>query len=419
MQLSLSCQHKMVAQSSSAFAQNLPKLTCLALALALTACGTAPRGPVSSERAGTPPVVASNKPERSLPVLPAAGSGRGGYYQDDGPGDAPPAGLYEVPDAEPKIEPLARTGNKSYVVFGKTYTPILDERPFVQRGVGSWYGRKFHGQRTSSGEPYDMYKMTAAHPLLPIPSYARVTNLMNGKQVIVKVNDRGPFHSGRIVDLSYTAALKLGLLGKGSHEVEIERLLPDEIARINARRQSEPQLAGATSLPVVSNFIASKNKISSQPLTLSERDAQQIRAMDRALRNEHILPAPSAASIDALLSNSPDLAANDSSSSPAALRFEQNINATSSAEKSNAQLAQAELGKNNLAGGFYLQLGAFSLFDNAQAERAKLAQTSLPSIEVVQIGSVFRIYSGPFSSRAEAQNAALLARSGKALVVQR
>ncbi|HJU71002.1 MAG TPA: septal ring lytic transglycosylase RlpA family protein [Paucimonas sp.] len=174
---------------------------------------------------------------RGIPVLPPAGSGRGGYYQDDGPGDNPPPDLLATPDAEPKIEPYLPRANRPYVVFGQTYTPITDDKPFKQRGIGSWYGKKFHHQKTSSGELYDMYKMTAAHPTLPIPSYARVTNLVNNKQVIVRINDRGPFHSSRIIDLSYTAALKLGYLGKGSGELEVERLLPIHIAQIQKEKQ--------------------------------------------------------------------------------------------------------------------------------------------------------------------------------------
>jgi rare lipoprotein A len=178
-----------------------------------------------------------------LPALPAAGSGRGGYYQDDGPGDNPPPGLRDLPDAVVKAEPYAKYGNKPYSVFGQVYTPLLGEEPFTQRGVASWYGVKFHGQRTSSGEPYDMYKMTAAHPTLPIPSYARVTSLETGKSVVVRINDRGPFHSDRVIDVSYTAALKLGLLGKGSHQVEIERLFPNDPARVATTRREATSAA--------------------------------------------------------------------------------------------------------------------------------------------------------------------------------
>jgi len=152
----------------------------------------------------------------------------GGYYKDDGPGANPPQNLAEIPDAVPKAEPLLRAANRPYVVFGKTYEPMASLEPFRQRGVASWYGRRFHGQKTSSGEPYDMYAMTAAHPTLPIPSYARVTDLANGRSVVVRINDRGPFHSDRIIDLSYTAAYKLGYAAAGSAEVEVESVLPGE-----------------------------------------------------------------------------------------------------------------------------------------------------------------------------------------------
>jgi rare lipoprotein A len=213
------------------------RLLALFGVLALAGCGSSPlvqQAPAArSAGAMTEMPVAR---DASHPVLPAAGSGRGGYYQDDGPGENPPPNLADMPDAEVRNEPYSTRSNRPYVVFGKTYTPITHDKPFTQRGISSWYGKKFHGQKTSSGELYDMYKMTAAHPTLPIPSYVRVTSLANGKQVILRINDRGPFHAGRVIDVSYTAALKLGLLGKGSQEVDVERLLPAEIDRIVANR---------------------------------------------------------------------------------------------------------------------------------------------------------------------------------------
>jgi rare lipoprotein A len=205
-------------------------LAALPAALLLAACGGLPKQPPVPAPAA--PRAIAPKADPSLPALPPAGSGRGGYYLDDGPGENPPAGLREVPDAVVKAEPLAKYSNRPYVVMGKTYTPLVHNEPYSQKGVASWYGKKFHGQRTSSGELYDMYKMTAAHPTLPIPSYARITNVSSGEQVVVRINDRGPFHSSRIVDVSYTAALKLGLLGKGSHEVLLERMLPGEPSRV-------------------------------------------------------------------------------------------------------------------------------------------------------------------------------------------
>ena len=223
----------------------------------------------SSESDRGAPVVRKRPAEKSAPAqssdktanasssvaqAPAASTARksGGYYQDDGPDDRIPDGLLDTPDAEPRIEPYAKGPSRPYTIFDQTYVPIIDNRPFLQRGIGSWYGKKFHGQRTASGEIYDMYKMTAAHPTLPIPSYARVTNLRNGKQVIVRVNDRGPFHSARIIDLSYTAALKLGYVQNGSAELEVERLLPEEIKRMQASRRTDADLA---SKPAVSNEI--------------------------------------------------------------------------------------------------------------------------------------------------------------------
>jgi rare lipoprotein A len=151
---------------------------------------------------------------------------KGGYYKDDGPDAKPPPNLADAPDAQPQAEPLHRFANRPYKVFGIDYVPLAQLQPFRQRGVASWYGRRFHGNKTASGELYDMYAMTAAHPTLPIPSYVRVTHVGNRRSVVVRVNDRGPFHSGRIIDLSYAAAFKLGFIQAGSAEVELEAVLP-------------------------------------------------------------------------------------------------------------------------------------------------------------------------------------------------
>jgi rare lipoprotein A len=166
-----------------------------------------------------------------LVLLAACSTGKrsGGYYKDDGPEANPPANLDQVPDAVPKIEPLASGPNKPYTVLGRSYTPDTSGKPYRVQGRASWYGKKFHGNSTSNGERYDMYAMTAAHPTLPIPSYVRVTRLENNKSVVLRINDRGPFHSDRIIDLSYVAAYKLGMLGPGSTEVLVERIMPDQI----------------------------------------------------------------------------------------------------------------------------------------------------------------------------------------------
>jgi rare lipoprotein A len=150
----------------------------------------------------------------------------GGYYLDDGPHRRPPANLDRVPDAVPRDEPILRANTRPYTVLGRSYVPFTEHRPYRARGNASWYGRRYHGQRTASGEEYDMYKMTAAHTLLPLPSYARVTNLANGRSVVVRVNDRGPFHDDRIIDVSYVAAHRLGFLNDGTARVEVEAIIP-------------------------------------------------------------------------------------------------------------------------------------------------------------------------------------------------
>lgn len=144
--------------------------------------------------------------------------------------DGPPRGsprLGHIPDAVPKSEPRSRYGNpSSYVVHGKRYHTLRSSRGYVERGIASWYGRKFHGRRTSSGERFDMYAMTAAHKSLPLPTYVLVTNLENGRQAVVRVNDRGPFHANRLIDLSYAAARKLGIFGNGTGFVEVRAVGP-------------------------------------------------------------------------------------------------------------------------------------------------------------------------------------------------
>jgi rare lipoprotein A len=194
------------------------RLAAMVASLGLAACASQPPAPATPQ----PPAV--SKPPPSEKPAPAVVKRGGGYYLDDGPGDNPPDNLDAIPDAIPRAEPLHRFANRPYSVLGRDYTPHRDTGAYRERGVASWYGRKFHGQKTSSGEIYDMYGMTAAHPTLPIPSYARVTNPANGKSVTVRINDRGPFHAGRIIDLSYAAAWKLGYVGNGSTLVEVVSL---------------------------------------------------------------------------------------------------------------------------------------------------------------------------------------------------
>ena len=324
-------------------------LAVLAAASVVAGCGG------MSKRPGTSSATAATSGRYALP---AAGSGRGGYYKDDGPAEVIPEGLERTPDAEPRIEPLLPRANRPYEQFGKTYTPITDDRPFAQRGIGSWYGKKFHGNKTSSGEIYDMFKMTAAHPTLPIPSYARVSNLDNGRQIIVRINDRGPFHSDRIIDLSYTAALKLGYLGKGSGMLEVERLLPDEIDRLARLKKTDDGLRQAALAGTVGES-----------------------------------PSPQADAYPTL---------------PLAMLGEKRLPPAVTPQ-----------------GSYYLQLGAFTQTQNAEAMRAEHAKAwadRLPPAEIVQSGIHYRLFVGPFATREKANDAAekLQASGGsKPMVVSR
>lgn len=186
---------------------NLQKVITAALLIELVGCTTFNTG----SRSTTPPT-----PTGTILV--------------DGPPDTPldPA---LIKDAVPRAEPLSKYGNpSSYEVLGVRYVTATQRYPYREQGTASWYGKKFHGLRTSSGEPYDMLAMTAAHRSLPLPAYARVTNLDNKKSVIVKINDRGPFHNDRLIDLSYAAAVKLDIAGHGTGRVEVETIDPNQIS---------------------------------------------------------------------------------------------------------------------------------------------------------------------------------------------
>ena len=266
----------------------------------------------------------------SKPPSPSSGSARSGaFYKDDGPPSSLPGDLDRIPDAQPRDEPLHRFANRPYNVFGVNYTPMTLHAPLVQRGIASWYGRKFHGQKTAIGETYDMLAMTAAHPTAPIPSYARVTNPRNNRSVVVRVNDRGPFHVGRIVDLSYAAAHRIGIAQAGSGEVIFELLLPP----LFSSTSSSVAAASATSAP------------------------------------------PARAPVSALSDDS-----------------------RVSAQAPSAQLVRGERQ-------FFVQLGAFGNFANAQAFQS-LVGNDLGSTPIVrQVAGLFRVQLGPYASDAEARAA--------------
>jgi rare lipoprotein A len=291
----------------------------------------------------------------------------------DGAEANPPPDLAQVPDAEPRLEPIRSGGpNKPYAVLGRDYTPITKDAPFTERGLASWYGRKFHGRRTASGEVYNMYAMTAAHPTLPIPSYARVRNPANGREVVLRINDRGPFHPGRIVDLSYTAALKLDLL-RGVGPVELQRITFDDIRSGAWRRDGEP-------------------------VRLAEA-------------NPSAPPSPVVTVAPAVIE--PEVAAAPTGVAPSAAA------PTPSADTSPVADAPAARAYTQPARGFWVQLGAFKQRDGAEGFHKRVSTEAdwlAPLLAVFSDASVFRLQAGPYPSRDEARGVAERVRLALQLV---
>lgn len=319
---------------------------CL-FAVFLAACSSTPMRPADSG-ATSPGDNARSSPKGA--AAPSVGR-RGGYYKDDGPGDNPPADLDSIPDATPRLEPLSRFANRPYSALGRDYVPATALVPYRERGLASWYGRRFHGQLTSSGEPYDMYGMTAAHPTLPIPSYARVTNLANGRSVVVRINDRGPFLRDRVIDLSYTAAYRLGYVSTGSAMVEVKSILPGDMDMTDVAAASAP--AG--------------RKPSAQA------------------------SAPAAIPVAARADASTAAAVPAAAATPAA---------TPAAAPSALSAADAA------AGGVFVQLGAFSSQANAEDFRDRVSEemTGLVGrLELKRDGGRFRLHAGPYATVAEAR----------------
>ena len=335
------------------------------LALLLAACGSSPQRPASSSGGPRPAVLATG--------------------ERDGAEAQPPTDLHRVPDAEPRLETLRAGGpNKPYEVLGQRYSPLAGDPALRERGLASWYGRKFHGRPTSIGEIYNMYAMTAAHKTMPLPSYARVRNPANGREVLVRVNDRGPFHEGRVIDLSYTAALKLGVLG-GVAPVELERITYEAI-RSGAWRlpsDAEPKLATAAVAPV----IASLPRSMARPAGAAPGpEVDPIAEIARRSAGVN-LPAPGAS----LPPGEPMLIGSTLPVQVAALS----------------------------APGYWLQLGAFAHRDGAVSfqQRVSLQVAWLaPLLAIFNEQRTHRLQAGPYVSRSDAEGAADRLREALQLV---
>ncbi len=337
----------------------------------------------------------------------------GGYYKNDGPGANPPANLDDIPDAVPQFEPFHQATGKPYQIMGKRYVPLRDNKDYKTQGLASWYGRKFHGNSTAIGEPYDMYAMSAAHPTLPLPSYARVTNLDNGKSVVVRVNDRGPFHPGRIIDLSYTAAYKLDIL-KGVTPVEVAAVLPE---------------TAPTSFAALSDSVALPP--SPLPTEAQSPGKQMVGQRSEAAIYLQLGAFSTPASADGLMAR---VSARLSRAFPGVMRLEQNgllkVQAGPFDSEADATLAAVEIERDlgikafkvwaeppteaapiELPGapGLYLQLAAFASPDAATALASRVKQhfgNELPGLDQINSGSLFKLQAGPFASPAAAERLA-------------
>jgi rare lipoprotein A len=379
----------------------------------LAGCGTAPTKTSQNE---------------DTPVIPPYKGG--GYYKDDGPGANPPANLTEVPDATPRWEPLHRYANDKYKALGREYVPISADKPYKAKGLASWYGRKFHGKPTSSGEPYDMYAMSAAHATLPLPSYARVTNLDSGKSVVVRVNDRGPFHDGRIIDLSYTAAYKLDIL-KGVTPVEVEVVLPESAPTSFAAQAEEETVPAANPVAIAPesakpepSFVRSDKAVYlqlgafSNPATadgvLARASAKLSKAFPGVMRLEanglyKVQAGPFANAEDA------DRAAEQVQADLGIKAYkvvaERPAMAPSTPAAARPPVAPASIAQAPAAPGIYLQLGAMSSPDAAEALSHKVKSrfgNELPGLTQLVAGNLVKIQAGPFATPAAAEQLALV-----------
>jgi rare lipoprotein A len=340
------------------FGTRLVRAALILLVVSLSGCGLFSRRTAPDHQASAP------SGTTSAPSAPGPTSSKkaGAFYEDDGPGEHPPANLDSILDAVPKAEPLRAAANKPYSVFGREYVPQTSLKPFKQRGVASWYGKKFNGAQTSSGEIYDMYAMTAAHPTLPIPSYARVTNLANSRSVIVRVNDRGPFLSERVMDLSYAAAYRLGYVRAGSAQVEVESIDPVKFVPTAVAKNGAPAVAKPASQAPVAEVMPAKPAAKE---TVVETDA--------AVSAPMTLAAPASAA--------PPVMPPPVTQLPIATE----------------------------ASGIYVQLGAFSQRDNAEAFRTRVYQRLDWLNDTIHIsigGGLYRLHLGPYRDRAEAERMA-------------
>lgn len=353
-------------------------------------------------------------------ALVLAGCASGPKGGADGPPRQPPSGVDGTPDAEPRIEPLRSGGpNKPYEVLGQRYTPLTRDVPLKQQGLASWYGRKFHGRPTASGEVYNMYGMTAAHKTMPLPSYARVRNPANGREIIVRINDRGPFHGSRIIDLSYAAAARLGTL-KGVVPVEVERLTHDEIRAGTWRRPSPGEPAGSqvfAATPPATGAApdaGSAAVVATLPGTVAGTTGTG--TSPSAGTGSSTSPGADAnggATAAARVTASPTEPGPDDAPAPAATE------ALVPARATPIETVRGDAAPTVAARGFWVQLGAFRERGGAESFQQRVVAELdwlSPLLAVFADAPLYRLQAGPYPSRDEAQGAAQRVREALQLV---
>ena len=411
-------RRRVLAASSSASDRAVPRacltikrhaslLTILFIAMLLTACGGS-RNARPSSRGGSSPAPSGGRYDD---IRKSQGS-RYRSSSDSVPTDIPD--VNKLPEPVPKVEPRSLYGNKSpYSVLGQTYNVLPSPRGYVERGIASFYGNKFHGYKTSSLEEYDMYQFSAAHKTLPLPSYARVTNLENGKSVIVRINDRGPFHENRIIDLSFAAAVKIGVWPKGTGLVEVRAIDPNDPGSdrgapyVNTAPKPAPitapppppqraVTASVAATPVPTNPVGDAsvrqapiaNRVGSHQDGAVDEDGH-VPGMTGVSPSEALPPLAAAASVPAAVSPSP-AGTRSSAARPVAASTQGSVPAQAPATASVA-------GKPSI----YLQVGAFSDVVNANRVADQLNRAGLGPVSVVEanIGgrSVRRVRVGPLA----------------------
>ncbi|HEL5053563.1 TPA: septal ring lytic transglycosylase RlpA family protein [Stenotrophomonas maltophilia] len=372
------------------------------IVLALAACSSAPKKPATAGHGGTPSGTVvqgrgtrpAHCPEGSPYAAAKEDPNTRGNYTAGGlyrPGvkDSTPSYIPNVaciPEPEVTAETRSAIGNKSpYVVLGKSYKVLDDTRDYVERGTASYYGAKFHGRLTSNREVYDMYQFTAAHKTLPLPSFARVTNLDNGESVIVRVNDRGPFHDGRVVDLSYAAAVRLGITQRGTGNVEVRALQPGE-GNLLAQKPSRRERRAAEAAAAAGAATTMASTVATRPAADSDIDR-----LVKRLPADAVPTRGQPATTQAVVSTPPDVAVSSLPPSAVGVRTATSAAAparvAATAPRASAAPASSPTLSQQVVGAVMVQVASFSNRDNANRAMGQLNAAGIVGATISDIAA--------------------------------